>query len=321
MKLSTGRPGLAVNNSVVFIVGPTAVGKTALSLELAAKLGAEIISCDSMQVYRGMDILSSKPSAVERQRIPHHLIDVVEPNEDFNVSQYRRLCLKAIADIRSAGRLPVFVGGTGLYMSVMVDGIFEAKTEDEQVRKRLFAEAAESGSAQLHQRLAAVDPEAASKIHANDTKRIVRALEVYEVAGQTISAMQKKRQGLEKDNRVFIFGLRMPLPALYERINRRVEEMFAAGLVEEVSALVSRPLSRTAQAAIGVPEVSGYLRGEYDLEEAKELLKQHTRQFSRRQMTWFRKDKRVQWVDAGGLSVNELCGRICGGLAAEKRPG
>lgn len=321
MKLSTGRPGLAVNNSVVFIVGPTAVGKTALSLELAAKLGAEIISCDSMQVYRGMDILSSKPSTAERQRIPHHLIDVVEPNEDFNVSQYRRLCLKAIADIRSAGRLPVFVGGTGLYMNVMVDGIFEAKTEDEQVRKRLFAEASESGSALLHQRLAAVDPEAASKIHANDTKRIVRALEVYEVTGQPMSAMQKKRQGLEKDNRVFIFGLRMPLPALYERINRRVEEMFAAGLVEEVSALVSRPLSRTAQAAIGVPEVSGYLRGEYDLEEAKELLKQHTRQFSRRQMTWFRKDKRVQWVDAGGLSVNELCGRICGGLAAEKRPG
>ncbi len=295
---------------VLFLVGPTAVGKTVVSLELAKQVDAEIISCDSMQIYKGMDILSSKPSPGQRSKAAHHLIDVASPQDEFNVSQFRTLSLKAVADILARRKVPLFVGGTGLYMSVVVDGIFEAKAEDAAVRQRLFELDQEHGSGFLHQRLAKVDPKAAAKIHAHDTKRLVRALEVFEVTGTPISELQQKRQGLERDHVVMIFGLRLELEALYKRINKRVDEMFEDGLVAEVKRLIGQPLSRTALGAIGIPEVAGYIRGECSLEEAKSLMKQHTRQFSRRQMTWFRKDKRVRWIDVEAMDAQEVCDEI-----------
>jgi len=295
---------------VVFIVGPTAVGKTAVSLELAKQIDAEIISCDSMQIYKGMDILSSKPSLEQRKKTAHHLIDVAAPQDEFNVSQFRKMSLEAVSDILSRKKVPLFVGGTGLYMSVVVDGIFEAKAEDAAVRQRLFEQDQEHGSGFLHRQLTKVDPQAAAKIHANDTKRLVRALEVFAVTGIPISELQKKRQGLERDHLVMIFGLRLPLERLYERINKRVDEMFEDGLVDEVKRLIGQPLSRTAFAAIGIPEVAGYLKGEYSLDEAMSLMKQHTRQFARRQMTWFRKDERVRWIDVEDMEVQQVCDEI-----------
>jgi tRNA dimethylallyltransferase len=283
---------------VIFLVGPTAVGKTGLSIPLAKKIGAQIISCDSMQVYKGMDILSSKPTAAQRAAVAHHLLGIVSPEDEFNVSAYRRRALKAIKTIINRGSIPLFVGGSGLYMSVVVDGIFEVKTEDPRVRARLFRQAREQGSAALHARLQKVDPPAARKIHPNDTRRIVRALEVFAVAGVPISRLQQTRKGLDKEYDVRIIGLDMDRDILYERINRRVEEMFDQGLVKEVKRLLKKKLSRTAACAIGIQEVKSYLEGGLDERGAKELMQRNTRRYARRQMTWFRKDRRIAWVKA-----------------------
>ena len=284
---------------VLFLVGPTAVGKTGVSLLLAKKLNAQIISCDSMQVYKGMDILTSKPGLKVRENIRHHLIDVVSPEKEFNVSQYRRLAINKIDQITKKGKLPLFVGGTGLYMSIVVDGIFEAKTEDPNARKKLFEDAQKHGSLSLFERLKNVDAAAANKIHPNDTKRIVRALEVYEVTGFPISQLQKNRKGLADTHEVKIFCLYMPREELNKKIDERVEKMFKEGLVQEVKKLLRKKLSRTAGFAIGIQEIKGHLEGSYDLATAKELMKRNTRSYAKRQMTWFRKDKRIDWVEIG----------------------
>jgi len=284
---------------VLFLVGPTAIGKTEVSIALAKKLNAEIISCDSMQVYKGMDILTSKPDLETRKKIRHHLIDVVTAQKEFDVSQYRRLAIEKIDQILKKGKLPLFVGGTGLYMSIVVDGIFEAKTEDPVTRKKLLVEAEKFGSRSLHERLKKADPVAANKIHPNDTKRIVRALEVYEVTGFPISQLQKTRKGLADTYETRIFCLTMPREDLNKKIDERVEKMFKAGLVKEIKKLLRKKLSRTARFAIGIQEIKGYLEGSYDLETAKELMKRNTRSYAKRQMTWFRKDKRIDWVEIG----------------------
>lgn len=288
---------------VVFLVGPTAVGKTALAVDLAKKIGAQIISCDSMQIYHGMPVLTSMPSPGELRSVKHYLVDAVAPSVDFNVSRYRLRALKAMREISGRRKVPLFAGGSGLYMSVMLDGIFKSPAGSERVRRALEREAQSKGSALLHARLAKADPEAAARIHPNDAKRIIRALEVFKVTGKPISRLQKRRNGLWGSCDVRVFCLTLPREELYRRIDRRVEEMFAAGLVDEVRNLLKRKLGRTARYAIGVPEVKGYLDGEYDLEAATALLKRNTRQYAKRQMTWFRKDKRLAWVDVSRVSA------------------
>ncbi|MFA5094285.1 MAG: tRNA (adenosine(37)-N6)-dimethylallyltransferase MiaA [Candidatus Omnitrophota bacterium] len=282
---------------IIFIVGPTAIGKTGLSFELARIIDCEIVSCDSMQVYKRMDIGTSKPAAMLLNALPHHLINVVEPSEEFSVAQYRELAVKAIEGIISRKKTPLVVGGSGLYAKVLIDGIFEAPVTDRRLRESLQEEAEEFGPEALHKRLAGVDPQAAAKIHVNDLRRIIRAIEVYEKAKEPISELQKKTSGLGERYDVRIFGLTMERAALYRKIDERVDLMFSGGLVGEAEALMAGKLSLTASQALGYKEIFGYLAGEYGLEEAKRLVKRDTRRFAKRQLTWFRGDERVEWIE------------------------
>lgn len=283
---------------IIFLVGPTAVGKTKAAVNLAKRINGEIISCDSMQIYKGMDIITSKPPKSLLKKVPHHLIGVISPTEEYDVSRYRQDALKKIKLIFKKGKVPIFVGGTGLYMSILVDGIFERKTEDFKFREKLYKEAKKTGSKKLYSRLEKVDPLAAAKIHPNDTRRIVRALEVFKVTGQPISELQKQRSGLAQDYDVRIFGLNMERDKLYQRIDVRVDKMFKDGLLREVKKLLKLKLSKTARYAIGLQELKGYLEGLYDLEEAKRLIKRNSRHYAKRQLTWFCKDKRIKWIDS-----------------------
>jgi tRNA dimethylallyltransferase len=285
--------------TVIFLVGPTAIGKTETALYLAKKINAEIISCDSMQIYKGMDIITSKPAITVRKRVCHYLIDIVSPVKQYNVVNYRREAVKKIKEILRKGKMPLFVGGTGLYMSVVIDGIFKARSEDKNIRQRLYKEVGDFGSKYLYKRLKDLDPEAAIKIHPHDTRRIVRALEVQEATGKTISCLQKQRKGLGNKYDLRIFCLNMDRDRLYKKIENRVECMFKKGLIREVKKLLKLRLSKTAAAAIGIKELKGYFYGLYGLEEAKRLIKRNTRLYAKRQLTWFRKDKRIEWVEVG----------------------
>ncbi|MDD5166225.1 MAG: tRNA (adenosine(37)-N6)-dimethylallyltransferase MiaA [Candidatus Omnitrophica bacterium] len=285
-----------MREKIIFLVGATAIGKSQTALYLARKLNAEIISCDSMQIYKGMDILTSKPSLVQKKKIPHHLIDLVNPTKEYNVSRYRAQAIKQINQIIKKGKVPLFVGGTGLYMSVLVDGIFKIKADDKKIRGRLEKEAVKCGSDYLYRKLKKADPLAASKIHPNDARRIIRALEVFRVTGKPISQLQRERKGLGDKYDIRIFCLDMEREALYKRINARVEKMFRQGLVREVKKLLKLNLSRTASNAIGIKELKGFFCGAYDLNAAKGLMQRNTRYYAKRQLTWFRKDKRIQWL-------------------------
>lgn len=282
---------------IVFIVGPTAIGKTAVALHLAKKIKAEIISCDSMQVYKRMNIITSKPSPSLRKQIPHHLIDILSPDKEYNVARYRKQALRKIKEINKKERPILFVGGTGLYLSILLDGIFKAKSQNKIIRNRLYKEAKDRGSEYLYQRLQEVDAEAALKIHPHDTKRIIRALETFRACGKPISQLQKERKGLNDEFDIKIFALNMAREELYERIERRIDRMFSQGLLEEAKKLLKLKLSKTARYAIGINEIKGYLDGRYDLEQAKRLMKKNTRNYAKRQFTWFRKDKRIEWVE------------------------
>lgn len=282
---------------IIFIVGPTAIGKTEAAFYLAKRIGAEIISCDSMQVYKGMDIITSKPRSNLLKKIRHHLISVVPLMTDYNVSSYRKDALKKVKEIITRGKIPLFVGGTGLYLSVLADGIFEEEVKDKDIREKLYKIVGKKGSVYLHNQLKKVDPEAALKIHPNDTKRIIRALGVFKSTGRTISSLQKNRHGLRDEYDLKIFCLNMPREKLYKRIDDRVERMFKDGLVSEVKGLLRKRLGKTASFAIGIREIKGYLKGDYGLEEAKDLIKLNTRRYAKRQLTWFRKDKKIIWVN------------------------
>lgn len=281
---------------LIFLVGPTAIGKTEVGVELARKLDAEIISCDSMQVYQGMDIISSKPSGALRKKVPHHLIDIISPAKEFNASMYRKKALFAIKDIIKRGKTPLLVGGTGLYMSILIDGIFDFKTKGVAIREKLFKLSERKGSPYLHKKLQKVDPVAAGKIHPNDTKRIVRALEVFEVAGKPITQLQKQRKGLSDTFEIDIFCINMTREDLNKRIDARVARMFKMGLIEEARKLLKAKLGKTAGFAIGIRELKKYFDADIDLETAKELIKKNTRLYAKRQLTWFRKDKRIKWI-------------------------
>jgi len=286
-----------MKSKIVFLVGPTAIGKTDIAVILAQRMNTEIISCDSMQIYRGMDILTSKPPLTLRNRVPHHLIDIISPNKEYNVAKYRQEALRKIKEIINKGKIPLFVGGTGLYMSILIDGIFKTKYQNKNIRNQLYKQAKEFGSEFLYKRLERLDPAAALKIHPHDTKRIIRAIEVFQISGQPISRLQKQRKGLTDKYDIKIFCLNMERKKLYQKIDKRIEAMFNKGLVKEVKKLLKLKLSKTAAYAIGIKELKGYFDGLYDLKETKQLMKHNTQLYAKRQLTWFRKDKRINWIN------------------------
>ena len=282
-------------SDLVVIVGPTASGKSALALAVAPKLDAEIVSADSRQVYRGMDIGTAKPSAAERAAVPHHLIDVVDPNETYDVARYQRDADAALAGMSARARRALVVGGTGLYVRALVDGLaLAALPHDPSVRARLEGEALREGAERLHARLAALDPEAARRVHPRNIRRVVRYLEVAELAG-SISARWSARP--TRDAR--FVGLRVSLDELDRRIDRRVREMVERGVIDETRGLIARygSLSRTAMTAHGYPHWIAHLEDRLPLDEAIRRAQRDTRAYARRQLTWFRRDVRVRWID------------------------
>jgi tRNA dimethylallyltransferase len=289
----------------IFIVGPTAAGKSEIGFCLAERLNAEIVCCDATQVYREIAIANDKPSAKVMTRLPHHLVDIISVTEDFNVARYRELAIPAIQDIKARGKTPLIIGGSGMYMSVLLDGIFEGITVEEDLREEISQQCDREGCAVLHERLKSLDPQAAAKIHPNDPQRIIRALEVVLSTGQPISSLQQKRDGLWGKAPIKIFAFNRPRQELYHRAEARVDAMFAQGLVEEIKKVSRLPLSPTARKIIGIPEVTGYLKKEHDLERAQYLMKLHTRHYVKRQLTWFRRDKRLTWIDIKQTDTKE----------------
>ncbi len=282
-----------------FLTGATASGKTNVSIEMARLLNAEIISLDSMAIYRSMDIGTAKPSPEIRASVPHHLIDIVNPNESFSVSQYRERAMATVDEIRSRNRAVIFVGGTALYLKALLRGMFEGPPADWKFRHEVEQELADMGADFLHQRLEMIDPVAAHNLHPNDHRRIIRALEVYRQTGKPISHWQMQfDEGRDADS-CKVFTLRHPRAVLHERIEHRVEEMFANNLVLEVQTLLTKytELGRTAAQAVGYHEVIQHLRGELSLPETIEKVKSRTRKFARHQETWFRGLSECRLID------------------------
>ncbi len=287
------------------LVGPTASGKTALALSLAERFGGEIISADSRQIYRLMDIGTAKPTAEERARIPHHLLDVVWPDEPYTLAQYQADAMRAIAEVSARGRLPLLVGGTGLYVRAVVDGLaIPTVAPQPELRAELEAEAAAHGSAALHARLAALDPVGAASIDPANVRRVIRALEVCLVTGRPFS---EQRGARPTPFRTLSLGLNTDRAVLYAWADRRVDAMLAAGLVDEVQMLVARGYDwdLPAMSSLGYREMGAYLRGEATLAQATERMKLATHAYIRRQLTWFRSDARMHWLDAADPTTPE----------------
>ena len=282
-----------------FLTVATASGKTKVSLELARILDAEIISLDSMAIYRGMDIGTAKPDATQRSEVPHHLIDIVDPPESFSVSEYRESALKKIGEIQATGKQVLFVGGTALYLKALLRGLFEGPPADWEFRKEIEQEIANSGSEFLHQRLAMIDPVSAHKLHENDHRRIVRALEVYKQTGKPISHWQMQFDEGRQPEQCRVFTIRHDRPVLHQRIEARVESMFSAGLVDEVKDLVERwsNIGKTASQAVGYREVIDFLENKMTMEETVERVRVRTRKFARHQETWFRGMSECRIID------------------------
>jgi len=284
---------------MILILGVTASGKGRLAFDLAQSLGAEIISIDSMKVYRRMDIGTAKPSQEVRQRIEYHLIDIVEPSESFSVGAFRDAALGAIEQIKSRKKPVIAVGGTALYIKALLYGLFEGPGTNQQIRAELKARAQAEGLAELYSELAKIDPIAAERINPNDSKRIIRALEVHQLTGKPISSLQKQWDKRNTKDNWKIIGLRREKTEESKRINSRVKKMIDAGFVDEVKSLLAeeKPLSEQARCAIGYAEIIEYLNGQISLEEATELIKKNTRRLAKNQRTWFKTFKNVHWLD------------------------
>lgn len=298
-----------------FLTGPTAVGKSDVGLILAETLGAEIVSLDSMSLYRGMEIGTAKPSPEARRIVPHHLIDVLDPHEEFSLAEYVAAAHNACCRILERGRTPLFVGGTGLYLRGVLRGVFDGPPANWNVRARLQAEAAQRDPEHLHRQLQAVDPAAAAVLHPHDTRRLIRALEVHRLTGRPLSAQQRQSPLAIGERPAHVDWLSPPREWLYERINDRVERMFAHGLIDEVRTLLSvdRPLSRTARQALGYKEVIDHLHGRFGLEETVQRVQTRTRQFAKRQCTWFRNLEECRPVEMTGRETpQQLADRIQG---------
>ncbi|HEY2893504.1 MAG TPA: tRNA (adenosine(37)-N6)-dimethylallyltransferase MiaA [Pirellulales bacterium] len=273
-----------------FLTGATASGKTEIGLRLAELLGAEIVSLDSMAVYRGMEIGTAKPTPAERARIPHHLVDLLEPNQEYSLATYVEDASRTVREIAARGRQALFVGGTPLYLKALLRGIFQGPAADWELRRQFQAELDRSGGDALHRRLQSVDEASAARLHPRDHRRVIRALEVWEKTGQSITRLQQQFEHSRPAEACRVFVLTWPAEELARRIDERVERMFAAGFVEEVRELsrVYGKLSRTASQALGYREVIEHLAGQRDLPATVELVKLRTRQFAKRQRTWFR---------------------------------
>ncbi|MCM8792634.1 MAG: tRNA (adenosine(37)-N6)-dimethylallyltransferase MiaA [Candidatus Omnitrophica bacterium] len=282
---------------VIFLVGPTATGKSELGIKLASRIKGEIISCDSMQVYKGMEILSAVLPPVLRKKIRHHLVSYVSPKYEYNVVKFQRDAIKILKDIIKRGKIPIFIGGSGLYYKVLLDGIFTQQTHDKRLREKLYKEAKAYSSYFLYEKLKRIDPQSSAKIHPHDLKRIIRAIEVYEKTGIPISTWQKRTKGIINEYDVRIFGLLRSKDVIFKRIQERTERMFRAGVVEEIKRLLRVKLSKTAQQAVGIKEISGYLNSLYPLEEAKRLIVSNTLKLVKKQLTWFKRDKRINWIN------------------------
>jgi len=282
---------------LVLILGPTAVGKTELTLALAQTIHAEIVNADSQQVYRFLDIGTSKPSKVERERVPHHLIDVVNPNEEFNAAIYRRLATAAIREIVKRGMPAVVCGGTGLYLKALTGGLFAGPGRDSELRAKLEREITETGLAPLYHRLITVDPSANRNIHPNDRQRVIRALEVYQSTGRPLSAWQNEHRFHEQSFEVLKIGLERERSQLYDLINARTESMIRAGLLDEVRGLLARGygLDLKPLRSVGYRQMGEVIKEIKKLPEALEEMKQETRRLAKRQLTWFRSDPEIRW--------------------------
>ena len=287
---------------LLVIVGPTGSGKTESAVLAARALRGEILTADSMQVYRGMDIGTAKPTPAERQGIPHHLIDLVDPDEEFSVAQYVTLADALIRDIHARGKVPIVAGGTGFYINALIDRWeFPPQPADLSIRARLRLEAEAQGLAPLHDRLRAIDPTTAERLHPNDLKRVIRALEVFELTGKPLSAFDYKVGDPAHDAPYAprLFGLSLPRETLHERLEARVHAQLAAGLLEEVRRLYDAGYGPELPAMKGITyrQLLGYLRGDYDLDTAIALMVRDNRRYARRQFTWFNADKRIHWLD------------------------
>ncbi|MSR57525.1 MAG: tRNA (adenosine(37)-N6)-dimethylallyltransferase MiaA [Planctomycetaceae bacterium] len=285
-----------------FLAGPTAVGKTALSLELAERLGAEIVALDSMTFYRGMDIGTAKPDAATRAQVPHHLLDILDPHEEFSLADYLRAVEQVCGEIFARNRVPLFVGGTGLYLRTVLRGVLEGPPADWVIRRRWEQFALSQGEPALHARLAEVDPTLAQKLHPNDVRRIIRGLEVFELTGVRLSQQQQQPPRPVAVRSQHVYWLSPPRDWLSARIDARVRQMFDDGLIEEVSRLLEaeKPLSRTARQALGYKEVINHLERGTGRAEVLELVQTRTRQFSKRQHTWFRNLEECRAIEIRG---------------------
>lgn len=287
---------------LVILTGPTAVGKTELSIQLAKKINGEIISADSVQVYRGMDIGSAKITNDEQQGIPHYLIDILEPNEEFNVFLFKKLALEAMETIYAKGKIPIIAGGTGFYIQSVLYDIQFSETSDEvenEIRRRYEELAKEHGNEYLHRLLTEVDPEYAKTVHFNNVRRVIRALEFYEQTGERMSQHNQEQQQNVSPYNFCYFVLNRERQLVYERINQRVDLMLESGLVEEVEGLLQKGFDRSlaSMQALGYKEIATYLSKECSRSEAVEAIKLNTRHFAKRQLTWFRREKEVTFMN------------------------
>jgi tRNA dimethylallyltransferase len=282
---------------LIVLAGPTASGKTALALALAQQFSGEIVSCDSVAVYRGMEIGTAKPTLDERALVPHHLIDVLTPDQPCTAGDYLRLAREAIAGITQRGRLPIVAGGTGLYLRALLDGLFPAPQRHEPLREKLRARAQQKSPIHLHRILTRLDPAAATRIHANDTPKVIRAIEVTLAARAPITEQWEQPRDVLTGYRILRLGLNPPRAELYDKINRRAYEMFATGLVEETTQLVETyGFECRALTSLGYAQAVSVLRGELTREEAVPITAQGHRNYAKRQLTWFRKDPLIQWL-------------------------
>lgn len=293
---------------VVAVVGPTASGKTALSVELAKKLGAEILSFDSMQLYKGMDIATAKPTKEEMQGVPHHMIDTVDPDEIFSVAKYKQAADSIISDIHSRGKRVIMAGGTGLYLDTVIDNIeLLEDSGDRAIRERLKKELEEYGIDHMHKRLSEVDPDAAAAIHKNNTSRVIRALELYEATGHTMSFQVENSRKTPSPYKAVYIGLNARnRDFLYDRINRRVDLMLESGLIDEAKEFLETCSDSTSRQAIGLKELAPFIRGERSVEDCIEKIKQETRRYAKRQLTWFRRNDKINWLYIDEMNLSEL---------------
>ena len=282
---------------IVIILGPTAVGKSALALDLAEQLDGEIVNADSQQVYRYLDIGTGKPSTADRERVRHHLIDVVNPDQEFNAAMFRHLASEVIYQIDERERNAIVCGGTGLYLKALTRGLFEGPAQDPEIRRSLEKEIAASGLNSLYRRLAEIDPTVNSTIHPHDRLRTIRALEVYQLTGKPISQWQKEHRFEEESFEVLKIGLNRERTELYDRINQRSDDMVAAGFIEEVRGLAARGYSLDSKPlrSVGYTQMAKVVRGSLSVDAALEEMKQETRRLAKRQLTWFRGDKDIRW--------------------------